>query len=204
MGRKKLTADMFEMHTERSRKIRASMVAHVKKHVKSEEASVFLSAGVDSHACLFAALEAGKKVTTYSFTLDDRESTDFKVARRTAEIFGLKFVPVILKTDLKSIKNYLLRLYRYSKEIDVHINKSSVECLYPLFETYDKVLRANSQASILGLGGDIFFCTTRKQRKQLITGEYEAAKENYLKNRLSERAAISDVPKILVHSFSAQ
>ena len=58
------------------------------------DAAVLLSAGVDSSSVLFALLEAGKRVTAYSFCLDDRTSTDVKYAQITAKEFGVPFVHI--------------------------------------------------------------------------------------------------------------
>ena len=75
------------------------------EQIPQNEVAISLSAGIDSASVLFALLECGKKVIVYSFTLDRKESTDFLCAKQLASTFGLKFVPVILPTDLNVLYN---------------------------------------------------------------------------------------------------
>ena len=51
--------------------------------IPDNEVAVLLSSGIDSASVLFSLLEAGKKVTAYTFCLDDRVSTDLKYAEIT-------------------------------------------------------------------------------------------------------------------------
>jgi asparagine synthetase B (glutamine-hydrolysing) len=183
VGRKNLNAIDFAMHKRRSTAIRKNMVEHVDA-VPVRDVAVLLSAGVDSHACLFAALEAGKRVTCYSFALDDRISTDYHVARNTAKTFGLPFVGIQLSTDILVLQNYLWDLYTvYSQKAlngqPVHVNKSSVECMWPLYSALTEVVK-DTKATVFGLGGDTFFCQMRSQKKRL--HEYETVKEEYCVN----------------------
>lgn len=166
MGRKYLARSEFKAHEERANLIRKCLVQQAKK-IKSKDVSIMLSSGVDSHACLFAALEAKKNVTVFSFCLDDRESKDFKVARETAKTFGLNFIPVSLSTDLQAMKSYLTDLYKLSTLVNIHVNKSSVECLYALFRAFDEIVKTECSATILGLGGDLPFAMLRSQRKKI-------------------------------------
>lgn len=179
MGRKRLPIQAFAAHNERAAKIRKAMIA-VLNESKAKRVGVFLSAGVDSHSCLFAALATGKKVTCYSFTLDTHESTDFKVARRTAETFGLPFVGVQMPTDENSLKRYLLDLHqvynsdRYMPNGPIHIGKTSNECLWPVFSLLSESV-ADNQATVIGFGADTYFCQTRSQKKFL--DDYDAYKD---------------------------
>jgi hypothetical protein len=159
------------------------MVDTLRKH-PAKRVGVLLSAGVDSHACLFASMEAGKQVTCYSFTLDDRISTDYKVARSTAKTFGLPFVGIQLSTDPVVLRRYLWDIFnvynqRAYRGKPLHINKSSVECLWPLFSALTEIVE-HEQATVIGLGGDAFFCQLRSQKKRL--HEYEVVKEEYCVN----------------------
>jgi asparagine synthetase B (glutamine-hydrolysing) len=199
VGRKHLVASDFAAHTRRSSAIRKHMVEHIAA-VPARKVAVLLSAGVDSHACLFAALEAKKQVTCYSFTLDDRISTDYHVARQTARTFGLPFVGIKLPTDLRTLQTYLWDLYNvYSKTAykggSLHVNKSSVECMWPLYSALNEVVQENT-ATVFGLGGDTFFCQMRSQKKRL--HEYEKVKEEYCVNVVDRKI---DIQTLLLQSW---
>lgn len=56
--------------------------------IPDNKVALLLSAGMDSQALLFALKEASKEPVVYSFTLEDRESLDFRRARETANIFN--------------------------------------------------------------------------------------------------------------------
>lgn len=178
MAQRRLSRELFAAHEDRAAKIRKAMVTNLKRQ-KVKDVAVLLSAGVDSHACLFAAMEAGLVPHCYSFTLADRESTDFKLARHTAQVFNLPFTPIILPLDIDSLKRYMLDLnYKYAR--DIVVNKSSVECLWPLFTSLS--LTSKHEATIIGFGGDVFFATIRSMKKRL--ADYDVFKDDYLTNAL--------------------
>lgn len=99
-----------------------------------QSAAVLLSAGVDSHSILFALLELKVPVTCYSFTLDDRESRDFKYARETCKILNVPFEPVILNTDLTHLKKFCLYATRAGAR-----SKTDFECLWPMLVAMRKM-----------------------------------------------------------------
>ena len=78
--------------------------------IPEDTVAVSLSSGIDSMSVLFALLECNKNVVVYSFTLDDRESRDFKEAKELAEKLNLPFRPVILSTDIETLKRDVLIL----------------------------------------------------------------------------------------------
>lgn len=197
MGRKRLVAAQFEQHTVRSALIRKIMVNHMRR-VPSKRVAVLLSAGVDSHACLFAALEAGKDVTCYSFTLDDRISTDYRVAQLTAAQFDLPFVGVRLSTRLDHLKSYLRDVFNYYNTSRIGINKSSVECLWPLYTVFSQIVADGHDTTVIGFGGDTFFCQMRSQKKRL--HEYEAVKQEYYTNVVANG---NDVQTLMLHNWCA-
>lgn len=194
MGKKILTKEQFALHNKRAAAIEKQMVSHVAA-LKAKKVAVLLSAGVDSHACLFAALRAKKKVTCYSFTLADRVSTDYRIAEQTAMQFGLPFIGIKLATDLPSLKAYLWDVFKTYNTKNIHINKSSVECLWPLFNALNRTTVDNG-ATIIGLGGDTFFCMLRSQKKRL--HEYEKVKQEYYTNVVQNRG---DVQTLMMESW---
>lgn len=72
--------------------------------IEDNEVAISLSSGIDSASILFALLECNKKVHVYSFTLEDRESRDFKVAKELANRYNLEFTPIILSTNIEKLK----------------------------------------------------------------------------------------------------
>lgn len=94
-----------------------------------------LSAGLDSQCILFALLEAGKKVHTYSFTMDDRESRDFKMARSISDKFNVEFTPIYLPSDIDVLIKDLKALhYEYGC-----VKKTEYECVWPFLYLYKEV-----------------------------------------------------------------
>ena len=117
--------------------------------------SVLMSGGFDSHAVLFSLLELGVKVHTYSFTLDDRESRDFRAARETARALSLPFTPVYLPTDLKKVKIDCFRLVN-----DMGLtSKAAIESLFGIVRTCDIVKHKNIAS---GLAAGLFFVETKR------------------------------------------
>jgi asparagine synthetase B (glutamine-hydrolysing) len=197
MAKKFPAKEEYRVHNKRSEAIAAFMTAHLKA-VRSKRVGVFLSAGVDSHAVLFAALRAGKQVTCYSFTLADRKSTDFRLAEQTAAVFGLPFVPVVLPTDTAQLQRYVWSVFHTYNTNKIHINKSSVECLWPLYSGLAKSVETNG-VTALGLGGDTFFCMLRSQKKRL--HEYEKVKAEYMTNVVVNG---NDVQTLMLNNWLAK
>lgn len=197
MGKKNLTKEQFAMHTKRAERLAKVMVDHV-AGFKSKKVAVLLSAGVDSHACLFAAMRAKKQITCYSFTLDDRKSTDYRLAEQTAAAFGLPFVGVKLSTDLPVLKDYLWDVFNVYNTGSIHVNKSSVECLWPLYNALNRTTEEHG-ATMIGFGGDAFFCTLRSQKKRL--HEYELVKQEYFNNVVTNKG---DVQTLMLESWLAK
>jgi len=118
------------------------------------DAAVLLSAGVDSSSVLFALLEAGKRVTAYSFCLDDRTSTDIKYAQITAKEFGVPFVQIPLPTSIDVLMEDLVDLVRFGAR-----KKTDFECGWPMLYAY-KAIREREIFS--GMGADGHFCISKK------------------------------------------
>jgi asparagine synthetase B (glutamine-hydrolysing) len=117
--------------------------------------AVLLSSGLDSHAVFFSLLALKKKVTVYSFTLDDRESRDFKIARETARIYGVPFKPIYLPTDIDVIKRDLLHVVN-----DIGANgKAAIECIWAL---HYAVRSVKEKYIVSGLAADLFFVLSKK------------------------------------------
>lgn len=152
----------------RPKALRKHVIGQVRKHVKGKRLAVPLSGGADSHVCLFAALEAGLTPTVYSFTLEDRESRDFRTARATANHFGLEFVPVYLSLDVEELRRHVWEIsHRYLPQFQV--GKSTIECMWPIARMLD-VMR--EPVYLLGFGADAVYCSARRDKKEYLAGNY--------------------------------
>ena len=122
--------------------------------IPDNEVAVLLSSGIDSASVLFSLLEAGKKVTAYTFCLDDRVSTDLKYAEITAKEFGVPLVKIILPTNIDILKKDLIDLICYGAK-----SKTDFECGWPMIYAF-KLIKENNIFS--GLGADAHFCISKK------------------------------------------
>ena len=125
-----------------------------------EEREVYIatSGGVDSSALAVAVMETDAEPIITSFTLDDRESTDFLGARKLAEHFGLKFVPVFVPTDEDMVVKLVLenmQRYRLRKKADI-------ECLYPIIYMIKHIAGMGATNLMMGHGADGHFCLSKK------------------------------------------
>lgn len=116
--------------------------------------AVLLSGGADSHGVLFALMEMGRKAHIYTCCLEDRESRDFKVARKTAETFNLPFTPVWLPTDLEELE---LDIRQNVHDMDLK-GKVETEALWALRKACDIIDEENI---VGGLAAGIYFCLTK-------------------------------------------
>lgn len=118
---------------------------------------VLLSAGVDSNSVLFACLELGLDVRAYSATLDNHESRDFKYARKTSEILGVPFVPVLLPTRPKHLKNYM----KYAVGIGAR-SKTDFECSWPMLYSMRKMAKDGIGHVLSATSADSHFALSKK------------------------------------------
>jgi asparagine synthetase B (glutamine-hydrolysing) len=127
--------------------------AGASKHT-DKSVAILLSSGVDSQSVLFSLLNVGITPVVYSFTLDNHESKDFKKASYIADLYNLKFVPILLPTDIDTLKTDLKILKGYGAK-----SKTDFECGWPMLYAY-KTITENVIAS--GLGADGHFCISKK------------------------------------------
>ena len=128
---------------------------HLVSELQESDIAVSLSSGIDSASVLFALLECGKNVTVYSFTLEDRESRDFKEARSIAEKLNLSFIPVLLPTDIQTLKEDCITLHKkYGC-----VKKTDYICTWPYL-----YLTSTVKQSVLatGMAADGHFVISKK------------------------------------------
>ncbi|OMD67597.1 asparagine synthase-related protein [Paenibacillus odorifer] len=132
-----------------------SIISNSLKGAGDEPVAILLSKGIDSHALLFELLEQGKDVVIYSFTLEDRESSDFNGARETAKLYGIPFLPVYLPVDINILKQdvkYLILEKGLTK-------KTEIECTWALNYAFKTI---KEKVVVAGLGADGHFVLSKK------------------------------------------
>tara|TARA_R100000808_G_scaffold24286_1_gene55611 strand:- start:819 stop:1682 length:864 start_codon:yes stop_codon:yes gene_type:complete len=124
------------------------------------QSSVYVatSGGVDSSALVLAVKDAGMKPIVTSFTLDDRESTDFKGAKQLASHFDLPFVPIYIPTDKETITSAIIENMNQYKVR----GKANIECMYPLLYLMKSISHKGAKFFITGHGADGHFCLSKK------------------------------------------
>ena len=119
---------------------------------------VATSGGMDSSALVVAAMEIGVEPIVTSFTLDDRESSDFIAARKLAKYFDLKFVPVFVPTDSEFVvKSTLDNMARYKLR-----KKAEIEGLYPMIYMISYLSTIGCSNLLSGHGADGMFCLSKR------------------------------------------
>lgn len=131
--------------------VRAALLRDLERAPAS--CGVALSGGIDSQAVVFALVAAGRRPTCYSFTLEDRQSSDFLQAEATARRLRLPFVPVLLPTDLGGLAAYIRAMTRRG-----YVRKTTVECAWPFLH----LIRAfRGEALYSGWFTDALFCLSK-------------------------------------------
>jgi asparagine synthetase B (glutamine-hydrolysing) len=96
---------------------------------------VLLSGGVDSLSVAFGAHRLGKKITGYSFHLNQDKSYDYCKAEEVCKIMGWRFVGVpIIKTTLGRLEKDWMKLVKLGC-----VRKTHYECVYPFLHLYPAV-----------------------------------------------------------------
>ncbi len=122
-----------------------------------ESCGILLSSGVDSNSVLFACLELKIPTEIYSFTLKDHESRDFKYARETARILGIRFRPVILPTSLEHLQKYML----YALSLGCR-SKPDFECFWPMMCGMRKIAKDGHRFALSATSADSHFALSKK------------------------------------------
>lgn len=132
--------------------IRKELIFHARTFPTDQKTAIALSGGVDSCSVLAAMLEAGHRPLVISYTPDTHESTDFKMARQTADNLGLKFKPAIVSMDADDLENGVRTLVQQGFK-----TKLEAESLSPML-TILKIAKA-SKAKVMFTGdqSDGFF-----------------------------------------------
>lgn len=123
--------------------------------IKEKDVGIALSSGIDSMSVLLALLECDKRITVYSFTLEDRLSRDYSVAKSIADKLHLPFVSVLLPVSLDVLKDdikVMAEKYNCKKKTDF-------ECFWP----YMYLMKCVQQPVLAsGMAADGYFAISKK------------------------------------------
>lgn len=130
-------------------------LAYIK--ASKQKVAVLLSSGVDSHSVLFACLELKVNVSAYSFTLDTKESRDFKYARATSKVFDVPFKKVALPTDVDTLKRYCLYAVNRGAR-----GKTDFECMWPMITAFRQAAKDGCKYVLSATAADSHFALSKK------------------------------------------
>ena len=137
--------------------------------------------GIDSAALVMACLDVGIKPTIVSFTLDDRESSDFQQGRRLAEWAQLPFLPVYLSTAEADIeRDVWTGITRFGLR-----TKASIECGYPLMELMRQLSKERQAIVMTGHSCDGHFCISKRGmiHSRHTKGSFQAFRSEYFSKK---------------------
>jgi len=124
----------------------------------TDPVAVATSGGIDSSALVVSLLDEGLKPVVTSFTLDNKDSTDFLSATRLAKKFDLEFLPIRLSTNAYKIAQDVIRLVR-----DYGVRKKTgIECLVPFLKMLDVLQSEGIQTLVVGSAADGHFGLSKK------------------------------------------
>ena len=132
--------------------IKLLLEEEIKNSVPTEECAVLLSGGVDSLSVAFAAANLRKKITAYSFCLEDNPSYDFGFAKDISHHFGWKFkvIPINM-SDFEDRFEDLVRLRC--------VKKTHFECVFPFLYVYPQI---KEKYVLSGWAADGYFGVSKK------------------------------------------
>lgn len=152
----------------RAKALKSALMDTFVKHMgDGSGVSIPLSAGVDSHCALFAALECGTTPLVYSFHLKDVNSRDFRIAERTAKRFNLDFIEVVLPNDVDRLIDDVRTMAAYGCR-----SKTDFECFWPMWYLIPEMAKDNTDVFFTGHGADSLYCMSRKAH-QHFAGRYD-------------------------------
>jgi len=122
------------------------------------EICVATSGGIDSSSVVMSALDAGKKVSIYSFSFWNKFSSDFRAAQKLSDEFDLRFVPVFLPTERDKIVETVKHLI---KKVGCK-KKTAIECLFPFYFLVKQMKLLQDETLVTGVAADGHFGLSKK------------------------------------------
>jgi len=109
------------------------IIDQIEQQTIDKNVAVLLSGGVDSLSVAFAAHRMGKKVTAYTFHLQDQPSYDATKAAEVAKLMGWDCNIIVVPTN--NLQNDFQRLV---KEVRCK-KKTHFECCFPFLYVYPEI-----------------------------------------------------------------
>jgi len=125
----------------------------ITSEVPTDEVGILLSGGVDSLSLAFAAHRLGKKITAYTFHLEDDKSYDAHKAEEACSIFGWECNTVIVPTN-KLREDFILLAKQYDCRKKTHF-----ECTFPFLYVFPNI---KTQYILSGIGADGYYGVSKK------------------------------------------
>ena len=144
------------------------------------ELPMMLSGGVDSATLLAGCLELGHKPQCYSYHLEGRVSTDFKVSQLMCDAFGLKMSGIVIpRTRLQLEKDVreVIEMLGSSK-------KAQVQCCQPVMHMCRLMASHGHIGCIVGTGA---VCLDDRKVNTIWGQKGEDAAREYRKDKLNDK-----------------
>jgi len=139
--------------------------------VPEKEVAVLLSGGVDSISVAFAAERLGKKITAYSFKLEDEISYDYNKAKDIAQMRNWKFVGVIIP------KNRLIEDFHDLVRLGCK-KKTQFECTFPFLYIYPQI---KENYVLTSWAADGYYGLSKKAMIHYKGDNFDEFRDNYFK-----------------------
>lgn len=171
----------------RAQKLAQALRRRIRPHA-GKKIAIPMSAGVDSHCALFAALDEGIRPEIFSFHLKDVNSRDFRIAANTAAQFGLPFHEVVLPTQLNKLVFDVKKLAAFGCK-----SKTDFECFWPMTYLLPAMSKAGVKTFFTGHGADSLYCMSRKANQHFKGREDEFRAQAFANPLAFQRGLISNM-----------
>ena len=139
--------------------------------VPDKEVAVLLSGGVDSISVAFAAERLGKRITAYSFRLENEPSYDYNKAKDIAQIRNWRFVGITIP------KNRLIEDFHNLVRLGCK-KKTQFECTFPFLYIYPQI---KENYVLSGWAADGYYGLSKKAMIHYKGDNFDEFRDNYFK-----------------------
>ena len=140
--------------------------------VPEKEVAVLLSGGVDSISVAFAAERLGKRITAYSFRLEDEPSYDYNKAKDIAQMRNWRFVGVTIPTD-RLVEDFHNLVKLGCKK------KTQFECTFPFLYIYPQI---KEKYVLSGWAADGYYGLSKKAMIHYKGDNFNEFRDNYFQD----------------------
>lgn len=171
--------------------LRSTITSLIEKQCPKNASVSVATGGIDSAALVMACRDIGITPSIISFTLEDRESSDFKQGRRLAEWAGLEFVPVYLSKSLADIERDIwMGITRFGWR-----TKAGIETGYPLMELMRQLALKKQSVILTGHSCDGHFCLSKRGmiHSRHTKESFQAFRATYFNKKQTEWRMLRDL-----------